>query len=205
ARRRAGLLGDWRAQLYKMLLPKGKYGAIHAPEAYCLSLGLKKNCNPEGRWAATSRDPTIAAILIASFILSGNSGGFSRGAETQLGPEYLLNADGKTYLKDGTTPARVESFVRYAASKSGGQYYWVGPIPGIDPWHTWLAKKGPAADTPQGQALIAYGLSALPLDAKGKPIRTVWPSDLPICPRGPSTGAIIAGVGIAAALWYGAK
>lgn len=204
AKRRAGVLGSWRSKLREMLVPNGKYGAIHAPDAYCKQLGMSVGCNPARRWAATSRDPTAFAIVLAHFVMSGQSGDFARGAETQWGPEYLRNTD-NTYLKNGTTQARIESFVRYAASDSGGRYYWVGQLPGVDPWHTWLAKKGPAASSPQGLAMIAQGIAGLPLSG-GRPQRIAWPADLPACDK-PASGlvALATGVGIAAVLWYGSS
>jgi hypothetical protein len=180
-----------------MLLPNGKYGAIHAPAAYCASIGMAPGCNAAKRWAATSRDPSVGAIVLAHLVVSGQSGNFAKGAETQWGPEVLKNPDG-SYLKTGTTRARVESLVRYAASDKGGRYYWVGPLPGVDPWHTWLARKGPAANTTLGTAMIQIGVTGLPLLSNGTPSRPSWGS-LPICARDTDSSALIA-IGVVGAL-----
>jgi len=188
ARLRAGTLGNWASKLNEMLIPwetpkrphaKGLYGAIHAPDAYCASLGKEPGCNAANRWAATTRDPSVLSLLLAHLVVSGGSKNFAKGAATQWGPEYLKNPDGSR-MGTGTTPERVASFVKYAASSSGGQYYWVGPLPGVDPWHTFLTAKGPAATTMQGQALILRGIAGLQL-SNGKPVRPVWPADLPVC------------------------
>jgi hypothetical protein len=187
AKRRAGMLSSWHAKLNGMLLPNGMYGAIHAPDAYCASIGMGPDCNAARRWAATSRDPSVMALLLAHLVVTEASDGFALGAETQWGPEYLKNPDGSR-MKSGTTQARVESFVRYAASDNGGRYYWVGDLPGVDPWHTWLAAKGSSAGSIGSEALIQRGISALPLTSGGTPIRPDWGS-LPVCSRSPFAGS----------------
>lgn len=173
AKRRAGTFGDWRAKLNVMLLPNGKYGAIHAPEAYCSSIGKPPKCNAANRWAATSLDPSILSILLANLVLSGQSRNFANGALTQWGPDA-----GWLNLR---TPERIGSFVLAAAYSD--RYYWVGPLPGVDPWHTWLTFKGPAYNTEEGRALIRRGIEALPLNENGSPRRMVW-RNLPACSGG---------------------
>lgn len=181
----------------RMLTPNGKYGAIHVPAARCAAEGCK-SCNCDKRWAATSRDPSIIAIVLAHFVLTGQSDGFAGKAETQWGPEALKNADG-TYMGSGTTRAKVESFVRYAASE---KLFWVGPLPGVDPWHTFLTYKGNVlvmANTATREAAIKRGIEALPLSANGMPIRPKWPATMPVCAKGVSVAGV-SGAEIALAL-----
>lgn len=189
AKNRAGALGSWRSKLNGMLIPNGKYGAIHCPAAYCASLGKSADCNCAGRWAATTRDPSVMSLVLANLVVTGASGDFANGAMTQWGPEYLKNTNG-TRMGTGTSRARVETFVRYAASSSGGRYFWVGDLPGIDPWHTWLAsKKKPLGFT--DEMAIQRGIEALALDGSGKPIRPNWPKDMPSCPKQASTFGLV--------------
>jgi len=201
AKSRAGALGDWISKLNTMLTPNGKYGAIHAPAAYCAALGTCGTaCNCAGRWAATTRDPSVLAIVLANLVVSGGSGGFARGAMTQWGPEYLENTNGSR-MGTGTTRARVENFVRYAASSKGGRYFWIGPLAGVDPWHTWLAgKKLPIGVN--AETAIQYGIEGLALAADGRPSRPLWPKDLPICGKPMSGGgaalALLLGIGVGA-------
>jgi hypothetical protein len=177
--RRAGLTGDFWSKLNKMLLPNGKYGAIHVYGSYCPSIGKTDGCNAANRWAATTRDPSVMAILLANLVVSRQSGDFANGAQTQWGPDAL------SWAKAGNfTTTNVINFVRSAASDSQGRYYWVGPLPGVDPWHTFLTKRGPAANTAEGQALIQTGIGALPVSG-GRPVRTTW-EGLSVCAGGPS-------------------
>lgn len=201
AKSRAGVIGDWISKLNTMLIPNGKYGAIHCPDAYCASIGKGPDCNCAGRWAATTRDPSVLAIVLANLVVSGNSGGFARGAMTQWGPEYLKNTNGSR-MGTSTTRARVESFVRYAASSAGGRYFWVGSLPGVDPWHTWLAgKKLPIGVN--AETAIQHGIEGLALAADGKPSRPLWPKDLPICGKPMSGGSAVLALllGIGAGAW----
>lgn len=188
AKHRAGVLGNWRAKINTMLIPNGKYGAIHCPAAYCASLGKSADCNCANRWAATTRDPSVLSLALANLVVTGASDNFANGVMTQWGPEYLKNSNG-TRMGAGTTRARVETFIRYAASSSGGRYFWVGSVPGVDPWHTWLAGKKPIG-WPE-EALIQRGIEALALDANGKPVRPQW-GNLPVCSRPASTFGLIA-------------
>ena len=189
AKARAGLIGSWQSKINTMLIPNSKYGAIHCPADYCASLGKGPDCNCAGRWAATTRDPSVLSIVLAHLVVSGESGNFARGAATQWGPEYLKNTDGSR-MGQGTTRARIESFVRYAASSAGGRYFWVGSLPGVDPWHTWLAFKGNAIDIANSEALIQRGIEGLALSSSGKPIRPTWPADLPVCGKPSSMGVL---------------
>jgi len=185
----------------KMLMPTGYYGPIHAPDTYCASIGKGPGCAPYGRWAATTKAPTIGTLLIANFVVSGQSGNFANDALTQWGPDAVRSPSPLT------SPERIASFVRSAANN---RYYWVGPLPGVDPWHTWLTFKGPAASTLVGQGLIARGISALPLNANGTPRRASWPTDLPVCEGGapifgglPGAELVLALLGLAAGIGSG--
>jgi len=156
---------------------RGFYGPIHGP--------LGTSTAPFGRWAATTIAPTLGTLVIAAFVWSGKTAGFTDGT-TQWGPEYLKDASTGKHMKYGTSNARVLSFVRYAASDG---LYWVGPLPGVDPWTTWLAKRGPAATTAAGQVLIAAGASGLPLDANGQPVRRRAPIPTEVCAGAGSGGS----------------
>jgi hypothetical protein len=169
--RRAGVVGNWTSKLNQMLIPNGMYGAIHAPDAYCASIGKPPRCNAANRWAATSRDPSIMSLLLAHLVASGASGNFSNGAETQWGPDAFKFSDGSKI----DSPTQVARFVKAVASQG---YYWVGPLAGVDPWHTFLVKKSSSL---LAGATMALAADHLPL-AGSRPIRPDW-GDLPLCGR----------------------
>jgi len=154
----------------------GWYGPIH-------DSGGK---SPYGRWAATSKDPGVDDLLIADFVLAGKSKNFARGAVTQYGPEHLTDPRSSVPVlaKDGN--------------------YWVGPLPGVDHWRTFLymQDKTIAPSSPLGQQLIAAAQAAL-----AKPIRRPDWSGLSVCRRGflgrvPGPVYALAGVGLAVGAWY---
>jgi hypothetical protein len=160
--------------IYQMLTPTGYYGPIHAPRDWCLAHGYSCSstsnpnvcCAPYKRWASTARDPSVMAILLAHLVVSGASGDFAQGAVTQWGPEAWIN-DGQ---------AKLTGFVKNIASSS--KYYWAGPLPGVDPWHTFLVRKewfGPS--TPMGSTLVKRGIEALTLPRRAP----VWPADMAVC------------------------
>lgn len=150
----------------KMLMPSGYYGPIHAPDAYCASIGKPPMCAPFSRWAATSRDPSIMSLLLAHLVVSGGSRNFANGAVTQWGPE--------AWIKDGQT--RLTNFVKNIAATS--KYYWVGPLPGIDPFHTFLVYKATLIE-PLKSAAIQRGIAALTL-----PRKPFVAPELPVCRDG---------------------
>lgn len=156
---------------------RGYYGPIHG-------VGTGTSTAPYGRWAATSRDPTNVNLLLADLILSGQSGNFSDGADDQVGIEYFEN------------PAA------YVNRKANDGSYWVGPLPGVDHWHTFLVRDyGYNKLTPIGAALLQRGLDAV---SHGK-IRPTW-GNLPICggsaPLG-AAGSLIVGLLVAVGLGGG--
>lgn len=158
---------------------RGFYGPIHG-------VGTGTSTAPYGRWASTSRDPTILTILLADLVTSGKSGNYARGADDQDGPEYWA-PKGQTSL---------DNYVRGLASRGK---YWIGPLAGIDHWHTFLQyTPGISMQSPQGQALLARGLSALQLPMT----RPKWNlSTLPLCSEGPPVdGAALVTMGIVGAL-----
>lgn len=141
----------------------GRYGPIHASETRCARLDRKKGCAPYGRWAATSKDPTIQTLLIARFALAGTAGQFARGANDQFGPDAarsILNYD----------DAKLAGWIRRKASDGD---YWIGPLAGINPRHTLLFAHRPG--TPIAKALVNAAIRAV---AAPKPrVPTV------VCPR----------------------
>ena len=136
----------------------GFYGPIHGPEGVSTA--------PYQRWASTSRDPTTLTLLLANLVMTGRSNNFARGALDQWGPE--------AWVKDGQT--RLTNFVK---SLTQSNLYWVGPLPGVDHWRTFLVtQENPGVST--GAALAQRGLTALTLPAQ----RPIWPANLPICVGG---------------------
>lgn len=163
---------------------RGYYGPIHG-------IGTGVSTAPYGRWATTNADPTLLTILLADLVTSGKSGNFSGGADDQDGPEAWI-VKGQDALNN---------YVRNLAARGK---YWVGPLPGVDHWRTFLQfTPGVKANTPMGQALIERGLVALALPAT----RPKWPADLPVCsPPASSVGLTVAVLGgIFAGMWAFAR
>jgi hypothetical protein len=147
---------------------RGWYGPIHG-------VGTGTSTAPYGRWATTSADPTVLTTLLADLVMSGESDNFSRGADDQDGPEYWI-PQGQTSLNN---------YVKRLASEGK---YWVGPLPGIDHWHTFLQftpSKLTLASTKT--ALYLRGLEALQLPRSSPS----WPSNLPVCSRSASTFSLV--------------
>ncbi len=112
----------------------GHYGPIHGSGGVSTA--------PYGRWAATSMDPSIANLMIADLIMSGKSANFNQGGDDQVGLHYFADPEEK---------------IRREAAQGD---YWVGPLPGVDPWHTFLFRHvGVKPSSPQGAALLARGLA----------------------------------------------
>lgn len=148
---------------------RGFYGPIHGPEGISTA--------PYGRWAATTQDPTILTTLLADLVTSGESGNFVRGGLDQVGPEH--------WVKDGQE--RLWNYVRGRA-KDGD--YWVGPLPGVNHWRTWIRYTPNALErSVAGPALLERGLASLTLPM----LKPNWPDDLPICPKG-SGGLVFVGI-----------
>lgn len=136
---------------------RGFYGPIHG-------IGTGVSTAPYGRWATTSADPTVLTLLLANMITSGDSLDFSQGADDQ---------DGLEYTAAFPDPA---AKVRSAAAQGN---YWVGPLPGIDHWHTFLWRHyGVAPDSADGAALLQRGL-----DAVADRSRPTWDPDMPVCAK----------------------
>lgn len=154
----------------------GKYGPIHGG-------GGGVSTAPFGRWAATTSDPSVIALLLAQFVISGRSDNFSNNADDQDGPEYWVN-QGQQALNNYVTCLAV------GCPNHGPQKYWVGPLPGVDPWHTFIQAPGPPANTPEGQALLQRGIDALQLPMQ----RPTW-EGLPVCSGGPSIFSGLTGSG----------
>jgi hypothetical protein len=142
--------------LYRAGSGYGHYGPIHG-------IGTGVSTHPYGRWASTSQDPSVKSLLIAKLVMSGDSGNFSNGADDQDGPEAWI-IQGQDALNN------------YVTQLAANGKYWVGPLPGVDHWHTFLQfTPGPLVD---GQALLQRGLDALQLPAQ----RPDW-GDLPLCSK----------------------
>ena len=194
----------------------GHYGPIHLddvatctrlfgpiPEctqsAKCARLGADRccrpGCSPYGRWASTSKDPTVAHLLIARFVLAGGSTNFARGADDQYGPGASVSRGGSADWADRLTKSHL---------------YWVGLLPGVDHWKTMLFRTMPSVDPSSvaGRAMVAMATAAL---SAGRPD---W-SRLQACSRVPGqllvaagaepkvSAASLAGVAVALALAAG--
>jgi hypothetical protein len=176
--------------IMQLLAPSGYFGPIHGSDALCRTLPNPRTpgsnytcppaesgtcCAPFHRWAATSRDPTILNVLLAKLIVSGESGNFSRGADDQDGPEY--------YARGGQ--ATLDNYVRKLAANGK---FWVGPLPGVDHWLTFLQFTPNAlVRAASGTMLMQRGLAALQLPRQ----RFVAPN-LPTC-AGSSAGGGVSG------------
>jgi hypothetical protein len=190
--------------LLQMLAPQGYFGPIHASESVCLARGYARGtrqngcggsanpntcCAPFGRWASTARDPSIASLVCAHYVASGQTDNFARSAVTQWGPE--------AWIKEGQ--GRLDRFVAQAAYKD---LYWVGDLPGVDPFNTFLVRKGVPLGTLKATA-IAAGQRALALPRKAPPTLTLCPEG-PGGGGGPSGGEIVLAVaGLAAGVFAG--
>lgn len=136
---------------------RGYYGPIHGAGGTSTA--------PYGRWAATSKDPTNVNLLLADLVLSGKSGNFAMGADDQNGMEYFDSPSGN---------------VRKEADQGD---YWVGPLPGVDHWHTFLYRHWDVSPSSAlGAALLKRGL-----DAVANRSRPQW-GGLPVCAGGAPLG-----------------
>jgi hypothetical protein len=152
---------------------RGRYGPIHG-------VGAGVSTAPYGRWATTSVDPTLTTLLLADLVMSGKTYDFSNGADDQDGPEAWINQG----------QASLHGYVKNLANRNK---FWVGPLPGIDHWHTFLQfTAGPLADK---ATLLQRGLEALTLPAQ----RPKWPADLPLCSK-PAGGALLWTVAVLATI-----
>lgn len=157
---------------------RGYYGPIHGSSGTTSA--------PYGRWASTSRDPTARTLAAAELVLSGKSDNFAKGATTQWGLEYLI--------RDGKDP---KAFVDRLAAK---RHYWVGLLPGVDHFHTFLVRENVPAVT---AALYGRGWVADAKEAVTGP-RPDWAgSGLDVCPRSLPVGGLLLGVGLGVGLFLG--
>ena len=128
----------------------GAYGPIHDSEG----------ASPYGRWASTSQDPCVDDILIADLVLRGQSN-LTHLADDQVGPEVEYAA-GDPYGRDKNHPVGwgYSSITYYART---AHQYWVGPVPGIDPWSLLMFRTRKDVDyqSDVGKQLIAAGQAAM--------------------------------------------
>lgn len=142
---------------------RGWYGPIHG-------VGTGTSTAPYGRWASTSKDPNLVDLLLAKHILRGETYNFADGAWDQLGMEYI------------SSPSAA---INNRAVKGE---YWVGPLPGVNHWHTFLFKKvDPVTRTLYHKQLVDRALVAV--SNRSAPN---W-SGLPICSK-PLFGNLMPGV-----------
>lgn len=140
---------------------RGYYGPIHGPQGVTTA--------PYGRWAATSRDPNIADVLLAQLILSGQTNNFNNGADDQAGFEYAAAFPNP------------QATVRRFASQGN---YWVGPLPNVNHWKTSQFRHyGVSPSSVDGAALLQRGLDAFAVRGAA----TNW-SGLRACPTDGGSG-----------------
>lgn len=208
----------WNRNVNDLLLYRGSqagyYGPIHRCEARDPDTGrCTKLSAPYGRWAATSRDPNVDDLLIADFVVKGRAEDFTKGADNQWGPEIETGGSHPV----GWGHAAVEKKARESRE------YWVGPLPGIDHWHTFLfrERKDIDPDSTLGQQLIRQGQAALEQRptpwraAKGRAVayrpdwsRAIvaappWEQSRPVQPRGVAVASAIGVVMFALAVSAG--
>jgi hypothetical protein len=167
---RAKLIGKSISQL---LMPSGYYGPIHGSDALCTSRGYDCSsksgvcCAPFGRWAATSRDPSIMSVLLAHLVVSGASGNFSNGADDQDGPD--------AWVKQGQT-----ALTNYVRGLANNGKYWVGPLPGVNHWHTFLQFTPNFAERAvYGKQWLQRGIDSLTLPM----VVPDWSGSVAVCTR----------------------
>ena len=80
-----------------------------------------------GRFVSTFAVPNVDAVLIARFVLSGQSENYARGANDEMG--YDLWSSSASLIQ------KVVDDVQAAAAQGKK---WIGHIPGVDPWHLYL-------------------------------------------------------------------
>lgn len=151
--------------------PTKLYGEINAPGG-----------RNTGRFAATSRDPSILSALLADLVISGKSENINHGADDQDGLEF------KRFF-----PVPMNRILSEA--KNGK--YWVGPIPGVDHWKTTQFRTfGFKPESFEGKQLIErarafFGNPVYEGSIVAASMRPVWPTNLPICgtPGAPPTSS----------------
>lgn len=145
---------------------RGFYGPIHG-------LGTGVSTAPYGRWATTNADPTLLTLLIAELVASGKTYGFASGADDQDGPEAWINQG------QGSLTGYVQNLARNGK-------FWVGPLPGVDHWRTFLQFTPGPNPFVDKDALLQRGIAALSLPAE----RPQWPTDLAICSKPAGKGLL---------------
>ena len=139
----------------------GMYGQINSPGG---------GNSGQGRWGATSADPTALSIAMAQLVTSGAIDGWNNGGDDQDG------------LNVGSAFASVAAKINAQAAQGS---YWVGLIPGLDHWETvtWKNYKdwfgNPiAASSPLGQYLIQRAMVGFSDPSRAS---VQWDPSLPFC------------------------
>ncbi len=143
---------------------RGFYGPIHGPGGVTTA--------PYGRWATTNVDPTFLTAILADLVSRGETADFSNGADDQDGIEY------SAAFPD------IPAYVRGLARR---HKFWVGLLPGVDHWRTFLQTTVPdeTDQTEWGAARVAMTLAAL----EGR-VRPTWDPNMPVCSK-PAGGSML--------------
>lgn len=116
---------------------RGFYGPINGRNASGLTA-------PYGRWASTTKDPTVRAIALAQDILAGViPAAFNKGADDQAN---------LTIYRDPAAAVR-----KHAAAGA----FWVGPLPGVNHRRTMAFRTLKGLDVATATRLQTRGLTAL--------------------------------------------
>lgn len=137
-----------------------------------------------GRFAATSRDPSVLTALLADLVISGKSENINLGADDQ---------DGLEFQRFFPVPMN-----RILSEANSGKY-WVGPIPGVDHWKTTQFRTfGFKPTSFEGRQLIErarqfFGNPTYVNGIVSQSLRPIWPANLPICGNVPGETAQTSG------------
>lgn len=161
-----------------LLSPSGYYGPIHGP-------GGQSAGSAYGRWACTASDPSVHTLLLAKLALSGTVDGFTLGGDDQDGPDAF---DSMTKALDlPRQRAEVQS------------QYWIGPVAGINPWHTFIYNTRPDLDPKSGEGLQLKQAGTDALANMDKYQWQAWVDSLPFCSQyaGFQSAALASGIVLA--------
>lgn len=164
--------------------------------------GKQRGQNPA---ASTSQDPYFVHFYVAALVLAGVTGNFTRGANLYF-DSVTQNAVRRKCLAQGKTDCATEAHDVLENWTRGGESYWVGPLPGINPRRLLLLVSGRPAraayKTPEGKERWRQmrEASLRAIDSTGPDERrTVY--DLPPCgAAGPASPKAIAVAGALAAV-----
>lgn len=156
-------VGDYRPEqamcLALLNIKQAQRRGITVSALVMLGHGYGYGAGPDhirGTWESSSASPTVAALLVAKLALSGNFDDFANGADDQNGPDVWVPSG----TAGGPGWQKLVDDINNAAHYHHA--YWVGQIPGVNPWTTIMYRTDMSIDPngPDGQALIQAALDA---------------------------------------------